>query len=70
MRELSPQGDMLPARLTEHELARHWRLSRRTLQRWREARIGPPWLKIGGRVLYQRQDVLAFEKACLHKGAV
>jgi len=52
----------LPDRLTEKELARHWRVSPRTLQRWREANTGPCWLRIGARVLYSRHDVLAFEE--------
>ncbi len=51
----------LPDRLTEKELARHWRITPRTLQRWREDWHGAAWLKIGGRVLYPRPDVLAFE---------
>ncbi|MBS8228337.1 DNA-binding protein [Vannielia litorea] len=52
----------LPDRLTEKELARHWRVTPRTLQRWREASEGPHWLKIGGRILYPRSGVLAFEE--------
>lgn len=53
--------DDLPERLTEKELARHWRVTQRTLQRKRETGDGPPWLKIGGRVLYPRSDLLEYE---------
>lgn len=53
----------LPDRLTEKELARHWRVTPRTLQRWREANTGPCWLRIGVRVLYPRDEVLAFEES-------
>lgn len=51
----------LPDRLTQDELACHWRKSARTLERWRVAGIGPAWLKLPGRVLYRREDVLAYE---------
>lgn len=53
----------LPARLTEPELARHWRVSSRTLQRWREAGSGPRWFKLNGRVLYASSDIMQFEEA-------
>ena len=59
----------IPERLTERELACHWRISQRTLQRWREAGTGPPWFRIGGRVLYGRDEVRAFENANRFPGA-
>ncbi|WP_198370532.1 helix-turn-helix transcriptional regulator [Roseomonas rosulenta] len=49
------------ARLTQPELAARWRVSGRTLEKWRQARIGPPHLKIGGRVVYRLEDIEAFE---------
>jgi len=55
-------GGDLPSRLTERELARHWRVTPRTLQRWREKGFGPAWLRIGGRILYVRDEVLAYER--------
>lgn len=51
--------------LTEGELARRWRLSPRTLERWRRARTGPAWLRLNGRVRYRLPDVIAFEQAQL-----
>lgn len=43
------------------ELARRWKLSPRTLERWRWLGQGPRHLKIGGRVVYRLEDVEAFE---------
>jgi len=47
--------------LRESELALRWRMSERTLQRWRQAGKVPRHLRLGGRVLYPIADVLAFE---------
>jgi hypothetical protein len=47
--------------LRESELALRWRMSERTLQRWRQAGKVPRYLRLGGRVLYPIADVLAFE---------
>ena len=50
--------------LSQKELARRWRISPRTLERWRAAKTGPPWLRLGTRrVAYRLEDVLAFERA-------
>lgn len=48
--------------LNQVQLARRWSLSPRTLERWRWLRQGPPYLKIGGRVVYRVEDVEAFER--------
>jgi hypothetical protein len=45
------------------DLARRWRVSERTLERWRWLRQGPQYLKIGGRVVYRLDDIEAFEIA-------
>jgi hypothetical protein len=47
--------------LNHIDLARRWRVSERTLERWRWLREGPQYLKIGGRVVYRLDDVEAFE---------
>lgn len=53
----------LPFRLTRAELADFWRVSSRTIER-REARgLGAQAIRLGGRVLYRREDVLAWEQA-------
>lgn len=49
--------------LLEHELARRWRLSTRTLQRWRQAGAGPVFLQLGHRIAYRLSDVERFEGA-------
>ena len=54
----------MPVRhLTQVELAERWRISPRTLERWRWLRLGPQYLKIGGRVVYSLEDVQSFEAA-------
>ena len=53
----------LPERLTQEELARHWRVTTRTLERWRACNLGPAWMKLEGRILYRAEDILAFETA-------
>ena len=47
--------------LNQKELARRWRMSPRTLERWRWLREGPSYLKIGGKVIYRLTEVEAFE---------
>ena len=49
--------------LNQKELARRWRMSPRTLERWRWLREGPSYLKIGGKVIYRLTEVEAFEDA-------
>lgn len=58
---------MPEAHLNQIELARRWRLSHRTLERWRWTGEGPPYLKLGGRVVYRLDDVAAFETERLLK---
>ncbi len=47
--------------LTQTELARRWRISPRTLERWRWLNQGPAFLKLGSRIAYRIADVEAFE---------
>ncbi|HLS58536.1 MAG TPA: helix-turn-helix domain-containing protein [Paracoccaceae bacterium] len=53
--------------LDQKELARRWGISHRTLERWRYTDQGPAFLKLGGRVLYRRTDVEAFERSRLQR---
>jgi predicted DNA-binding transcriptional regulator AlpA len=53
----------LPERMTRRELAKFWRVSARTIERREAAGRGPKPIHIGGRVLYRREDVLAWEQA-------
>jgi hypothetical protein len=71
---MSPGGDphraaveVVLCHVTQPELAERWRVSGRTLERWRRNRTGPAWLQLNGRVLYRMSDVLAFEAARLRQ---
>lgn len=47
--------------LSTRELAELLRLKKNTIDRWRTSRECPfPWTKIGGHVLYYRDEVLAY----------
>lgn len=48
--------------LHQYHLADRWQISHKTLERWRYLRVGPDYIKIGGRVVYRIQDVEAFEE--------
>jgi len=50
-----------PRHLNQIDLARRWKISHRTLERWRWAGCGPRYIKIGGRVLYRLEDIEAYE---------
>jgi len=52
--------------LNQVQLSRRWSLSPRTLERWRWLQIGPPYLKVGGRVVYRLDDVEAYEAGHRH----
>lgn len=48
--------------LTQRELAARWRLSGRTLERWRAEPYGPAWVNIGGSIRYPMRDIEEFEQ--------
>ena len=52
---------MTTKHLDQHELSTRWRLSERTLERWRFTGEGPQFIKLGGRVVYRLEDIEAFE---------
>jgi hypothetical protein len=47
--------------LNQNQLAERLNISPRTLERWRWLGEGPPFLKVGGRVVYRLQDVERYE---------
>ena len=47
--------------LNQHQLARRWCMSPRTLERWRWTGEGPRFLKLGGRIAYREDDIEAYE---------
>jgi hypothetical protein len=52
--------------LKETDLAWRWDMNPKTLQRWRMEGRGPSYLKLGKRVLYPLNAVIAFEKCVQH----
>jgi hypothetical protein len=50
------------AYLTSKELADRWRLADQTLANWRYAGKGPPFIRVGSRVLYPIEGIHSFEK--------
>ena len=55
--------------LTQLDLARRWRVSPRTLERWRWLGQGPAYLKLGAAVAYRLEDVESYEAVQLRAGA-
>lgn len=51
-----------PNFLTQNELSLRWRVSPRSLERWRWQKSGPAFTKLGGRVVYALADVEAYER--------
>lgn len=47
--------------LNQIALSDRWGISHRTLERWRWIGEGPPYLKIGGRVVYRLEDIERYE---------
>jgi hypothetical protein len=45
------------------DLARRWRVSPRTLERWRWLKQGPAYLKLGNHVVYRIEDIERYEAA-------
>ena len=62
------EADRSVRHLTQAELARRWRKSKRTLERWRLRGVGPAHLQIGG-VLYRLVDIEEFERTQLRQKA-
>lgn len=48
--------------LNAKELSNRWRLSLQTLANWRHEGKGPPFIRVGARVLYPVEGINAFEK--------
>ena len=51
---------LLSDKLTTQELAAELKRTPETILRWRRLRTGPPYLRVQGRVLYDRADVEAW----------
>ncbi len=48
--------------LNQTDLAARWKMSPRTLERWRYDGDGPAYLKLGSRVVYRLVDIEAHEE--------
>ena len=60
----APPGEYL----TQSEAARRYKLSERTLERWRLTGEGPPFVRVGpGRVLYRLADCEAWLAESTHR---
>ncbi|MBA3326354.1 MAG: DNA-binding protein [Rhodobacteraceae bacterium] len=60
-------GDDRVPHFSQAELADRWRITTRTLERWRAAGIGPAWMRLNGLIRYRAADVCSFEQARLHR---
>lgn len=47
--------------MSETEVAKRWKISPKTLQRWRTDRYGPTYVKLGKNVRYRSEDIEAYE---------
>ena len=48
--------------MTEKQLAARWKISVKTLHRWRADKVGPVWHKLFRYVRYHESDILDFER--------
>lgn len=58
-------AEMRETHLNQLELAARWRISHRTLERWRWTGEGPKFVKLGGRVVYRLSDAEEYEQTML-----
>jgi predicted site-specific integrase-resolvase len=56
--------DTPPTFLHTVEVADRWKISPRTLERWRWLGIGPAYVRVGGRVIYRLDVIEAYERSC------
>ena len=54
--------------MTEKQLATRWKISVKTLRRWRLDQVGPVWHKLFRYVRYHQDDVLEFERQSAQHG--
>ena len=54
--------EMITPLYNQYELAKRWKMSGRTLERWRWLKQGPSYIKLGGRIVYRLEDIEAYEK--------
>ena len=52
--------------MSENELAQHWGVNLKTLQRWRSEGRGPRYLKLSKKVVYPLVEIRTFEANALY----
>ncbi len=58
-----PQRASAPSiAMDETELATRWKLSVKTVRRWRQIDLGPIFCKLGSRVVYLVSEIEAYER--------
>ncbi len=60
VRDDVPAGGNINELLTPEEAARHLKMAKQTLARWRVEGTGPPFVRLGTRIFYRRSDLHAF----------
>lgn len=55
--------DTVPELLTPTEVAEHLRVNTKTLYNWRHEGVGPPALKMGGKLRYRADELASWIKA-------
>ena len=53
---------VIQTHLNQIDLADRWKISERTLERWRWLGKGPAYLKLGGRCIYKFEDIEKYER--------
>jgi predicted DNA-binding transcriptional regulator AlpA len=66
---MKPLSDALDSLQTDHQVARLFGLSVRTVQNWRFVNRGPKYIKIGRTVRYRQEDISAFLATMPSKGS-
>ena len=61
-REVREVPPMSPTYFNQNELADRWRMSPRTLERWRWKKTGPNYTKLGGKIAYAMHDIETYER--------
>ena len=53
--------------LTTKELSQRWKLNPNTIEHWRTNGFGPHFIKIGRKILYSLDSIIAFERENIAK---
>jgi hypothetical protein len=62
-RQHAPQRKRIPGYTPETETAEELNVSVRTLRKWRQLRMGPPWVEVGRQIHYGDESRAAWLKS-------